>query len=280
MIGVRRPMRKTRNAVSSTLLLLVTGVILLPVFLMLLDSVRSNADVASHPIGMPASFQWQNYVAVFNQMGYLNSLKNSVVVTASSVALVVGAGSAASWAIARYTRRWANAAYRLFIAGLTIPVFVLTTPLYLLVQELGLLDKLVAVILIYAAFHLPFAVFFYVSFLRSVPEELEQAAAVDGCGPFMTYWHVILPMLKPATATMSIFVALSIWNDVVIPLLFLSSDNTKTVTLSVYSFIGTQGGIQPSQLFPSVVLATVPLFVVFLILQRHIVAGIAAGIGK
>lgn len=79
---------------------------------------------------------------------------------------------------------------------------------------------------------------------------------------------------------MSIFVALSIWNDVVIPLLFLSSDSTKTVTLSVYSFIGTQGGIQPSQLFPFVVLATVPLFVVFLILQRYIVAGIAAGIGK
>lgn len=161
MIGVRRnTMRKTRSTVSSTLLLLVTGLILLSVFLMLLDSVRSNAEVASHPVGWPTSLEWRNYVLVVQPDGLSQQSEELDYRYRGFVGVVASS-----------------------FAGLTIPVFVLSTPLYLLVQELGLLDKLVAVILIYAAFHLPFAIFFYVSFLRSVPEELEQAAAGTAVGP-------------------------------------------------------------------------------------------------
>ncbi|WP_223692041.1 carbohydrate ABC transporter permease [Leifsonia poae] len=275
----RRRVRPGR-IVSATLLLLVTVVILLPVILLLVNSVRTDGDVAAHPIGFPSPFAWGNYAFVFDQMNYLRSIGNTLLIAASSVVLIIITASAAAWAIARHVRRWTRAMYQLFIAGLTIPVFVITTPLYILMQQLGLLDTYIAPILIYTAFNLPFALFFYVSFLRSIPEELEDAAAIDGCGPFRTFWHVIFPLLRPATATVIIFVILNIWNDVTIPLLFLTSDDLKTVTLSVYSFVGTNGTVQASQLFPAVVLATAPLVAVFLFLQRHIVAGITAGVGK
>jgi len=268
------------RVISGVLLLVVTLIVLFPVLLMLVNSFRSNADLGAHPIGVPRPFVWKNYSDVFTQMGYLRSLLNTVIIAGSSVVLVVMTGSTAAWVIARYGRRWTRGAYRLFVAGLTVPVFVLTTPLYLFMRQLRLLDTYFAAILIYASFNLPFAVFFYASFIRSIPQELEDAAVIDGCGPFSTFRHIVFPLLKPATATIGIFIVLSIWNDIVVPLLFLSSDNLKTVTLSVYSFIGTAGSVTAAQLFPAVVLSTAPLLVIFLILQRHIVAGITAGMGK
>ena len=278
-VRLRRPAR-SGQVVSGILLLLTTVVVLLPVFLMLLNSVRTNHDLAVTPIGLPHPLALSNYASVFEQMNYVQSTFNTLLIAACSVLLVVATASGAAWVTARYVRRWTRGMYQLFVAGLTIPVFVITTPLYLLMQQLGLLDTYLAPILIYASFNLPFALFFYTSFLRSVPQELEDAAAIDGCGPFRTFWFVVFPLLRPATATVLIFVVLNIWNDITIPLLFLSSPNLQTVTLSIYSFIGTNGSVQPSSLFPAVVLATAPLVVIFLFLQRHIVAGITAGVGK
>ncbi|MCS0499887.1 carbohydrate ABC transporter permease [Protaetiibacter mangrovi] len=265
---------------SGILLVIVTLIILLPVFYMLVSSVRTTADLGENPLGFPDPIAWGNYGDVFASLDYGRAIFNTALVALSSVALVVVTGSAAGWAIARHIRGWTKATYRLFIAGLTIPVFVLTTPLYLLMHTLHLLDTYLAAILVYASFNLPFAILFYVSFLRSIPQELEDAAAIDGCGPLKTFWHVVFPLLRPATATIAIFVTLSIWNDVVVPLLFLTSGGVRTVTLSVFQFVGTQNSIAAAQLFPAVVLAAAPLIVLFIIFQRQIIGGITAGIGK
>lgn len=275
----RKPFRPGR-AISGLLLVLVTLIILLPVFYMLTSSVRTTADLGANPLGLPNPFVWSNYTDVLANLDYGRALFNTVFVSLTAVALVVVTGSAAGWAIARHVRAWTKVSYRLFIAGLTIPIFVLTTPLYLFMQKLQLLDTYLAAILVYAAFNLPFAILFYVSFLRSVPQELEDAAAIDGCGPFRTFVSIVFPLLRPATATIAIFVTLSIWNDVVVPLLFMTSGGLKTVTLSVFQFVGTQNSIAAAQLFPAVVLAAAPLILLFLIFQRQIIGGITAGIGK
>ena len=275
----RRALRLGHRA-SASLLLIVTLVVLLPVILMVINSVRTSGDIGARPIGLPHPLALGNYGDIATRMGYVRSLLNTLIIAAGSIVLVIAAGAPAAWVLARRVRRWTRAAYRLFVAGLTVPVFVVTTPLYLLMQQLGILDTYFAAILIYASFNLPFAVFFYVSFLRSSPQELEEAAALDGCGPLATFWHVVFQLLRPATATIVIFVSLAIWNDVVVPLLFLTDDNLKTVTLSVYSFVGSQGTVSSAELFPAVVLASAPLIVIFLVLQRHIIAWITAGMGK
>ncbi|MFF2513822.1 carbohydrate ABC transporter permease [Streptomyces sp. NPDC058086] len=125
------------------------------------------------------------------------------------------------------SRRWTKTVYQFFVAGLTVPVFVMIT-LYMFMRDLELLDSYASVILAEAAISLPFAVLFFTSFLRSVPVELEEAAVIDGAGPLRTYWHVILPVPRPATATLVITRTLAIWNDLAIPLVLLTSDSKQT----------------------------------------------------
>ena len=270
---------RLRSRISSVLLVLFVLAMLSPVFLLVSISLRTDGDVARDPLGPPLEIHFENYINAFQNMDFLRSLLNTTVITACTVVLVVLFGSLAAWAIARNARRWSRFAYSAFVAGLTIPIFATMTPLYLLMQQLHLLDTFVAVVLTYTAMNLPLAVFFFSSFLRTVPAELEEAAAIDGVGVLRTYWHIVFPLLRPASATLVIFVSLAVWNDLVVPLLFLTSDDSKTVILSVYSFVGTHS-TDTSALFPAVVLGTIPLFVVFVLLQRYVVAGVAAGVGK
>lgn len=272
--------RAVRRRLSAITLVAFTAVMLLPVAMVLNISLRPASDIGTSALELPSRLAWENYTDVFERMAYVRSLVNTLFITATSAGIIVLTASCAAWAIARHARRWTVWMYHLFVSGLTIPVFVLLTPLYLLMRQLGLLDSPFAVVLGNVALNLPFAVFFYCSFLRAVPAELEEAAAVDGCNLFQAYWRIVLPLLKPATATIAIFVSIGMWNDLVLPLLFLNSPENSTIILSVYSFIGTQGRFQTAQLFPAVTLAVLPLFLTFLILQRRIIAGIVAGMGK
>jgi raffinose/stachyose/melibiose transport system permease protein len=269
-----------RHAVSGALLLGFTAFMLLPLVLVVNISLRPSTDAGASALDLPSRLAWSNYADVIHDMNYFMSVGNTLLITAASVVLVILAGSACAWAIVRRARRWTTWAYQLFVAGLTIPVFVMLTPLFLVMRTLGLLDNYLSVIVANAALNLPFAVFFYASFLRSVPAELEDAAAVDGSGLAGTYWRIVLPLLTPATATLAVLVTIGTWNDLVLPLVFLSSPEKSTLTLSVYSFLGTGGRFTPAQLFPAVVLATLPLVALALVLQRHVVAGITAGMNR
>ncbi|MFJ6901876.1 carbohydrate ABC transporter permease [Streptomyces hokutonensis] len=271
--------RRLRGIASHTGLLLVTLIVIAPILLMVKVSLQSDADVAAHPLSWPAHWNLHNYVAAIRAMNYGRSLYNTVLITGGAALLVMLTGSLAAWPMSRISRRWTKTVYQLFVAGLTVPVFVMITPLYMFMRDLQLLDTFASVILAEAAISLPFAVLFFTSFLKSVPVELEEAAAIDGAGPLRTYWHVILPVLRPATATLAITLTLAVWNDLVIPLVLLTSDSKQTMTLDVYSTIGTHA-YSTSQLLPTVVLGTAPLLVVFVALQRHIVAGITAGVSK
>ena len=274
-----RRRKALRSRMSAGGLLVVTLVMVAPILLMLKVSFQSDADLAANPLSLPSHLSFHNYIAAFKDMNYGRSLFNTVLITGGAALLVLLFGSLAAWPLARLSRRWTKVVYQCFVAGLTVPVFVMITPLYILMRDLGLLDSYASVILSEAAISLPFAVLFFTSFLRAVPAELEEAAAIDGAGTLRTYWHVVLPLLRPASATLIITLTLAVWNDLIIPLVLLTSDNKQTITLDVYSTIGTHS-YSASQLLPAVVLGTAPLLVVFIVLQRHIVAGITAGVGK
>lgn len=188
-------------------------------------------------------------------------------------------GSLASYPLARITQHWSTTLYRLFILGTSIPVFVVVAPLYLLMRDLNLLDSYAGVVFIYTALYLPVAVFFYTSFIRSIPVDLEEAASLDGCGAFRTFFTIILPLLRPVTSTMLTFVALQVWNDLVVPLVFLQNPDKRTVMVNAYSFIDPHT-VQPTTLFPAALLGVLPLLLIFIFLQRQVVAGMSAGAVK
>jgi len=257
----------------------IVAAVLLPVAYMLAMSVRPAADIMAKPLALPASLYWDNYGNTFGQMNYWRSVANTIGITVAVTLLVSLVSSMAAYPLARLRGKAVAVLYMLLTLGLMVPMFVGLTPLYLLLRDLGLLNSYAGIVLAYTALNLPLGVFFYASFLKSIPAELEEAAVLDGCNGWQVYWHVILPLLRPITGTLAMFVTLHVWNDLVYPLLFLSDESKFPITVSVFRFIGTQD-IDPTKLFPAAVLATLPLLAMFFVLQRQIVAGITAGAVK
>lgn len=275
----RSPWRALPLWLGSGLALALTLLALLPIFYMLLMSLRTRTELARDPLGLPAAWHLENYAQAFSGMRYWQSLGNTALITVLATVLVVGLGSLAAYPLARLGGRLSGGLYTLFALGLTIPAFAGLTPLYILMRDLHLLNTYPGAVLIYAAGNLPLAVFFYTSFLRVIPRELEEAAAIDGCGAWQTYARIVFPLLAPVTGTLAMFVTLSVWNDLLTPLLFLGREGQQTVMLSAFRFVGTYG-IDPTKLFPACVLGVLPLLALFFALQRSIVAGISAGAVK
>ncbi|RWA53403.1 sugar ABC transporter permease [Cupriavidus sp. UYMSc13B] len=257
----------------------IAAVILLPIFYMLMMSVRSGSEIAAAPLGLPRGFHWENYVRTFAAMNYWRSVANTLGITVAVTLLVSVIASMAAYPLARIRGAISSFLYMVLTLGLTIPMFVSLTPIYLLLRDLGLLNSYAGIILAYTVLNLPLGVFFYASFLKSVPMELEEAAVLDGCTPWQVYRYIILPLLRPITGTLAMFVTLHVWNDLVYPLLFLSDPEKFPITVSVFRFIGTMD-VDPTKLFPAAVMGTLPLLIMFIVLQRQIVAGITAGAVK
>jgi raffinose/stachyose/melibiose transport system permease protein len=271
----RRLLRYLRNAVG----LCVTVVFLYPVLLTLATALRKAADVAASPLGLPVHPTFANITAAFRDMNFARSVGNTLLITAAATVIVVMLGSLAAYPLARITATWSKWTHRLFLAGMAIPLFVGIAPLYITLRSMGLVNTIGGVILIEAGVNLPLAVFFYTGFLRSLPQELEEAAAIDGCGPLRTFLSTVLPLLRPVTGTLIMFVTLAVWNDLAVPLVFLQNPQQWTVMVNAYSYIGPHG-FEPTTLFATAFLGTLPLLVGFVFLQRLITEGITAGAVK
>ncbi|WP_327312501.1 carbohydrate ABC transporter permease [Streptomyces sp. NBC_01235] len=275
----RNPLRRLAGGLGTALLSLGTLLFVLPFLFTVVTSLRTAADVARSPLGIPHSLTLKNFSDAFSQIHYGPSTLNTLFITSVSCVAITVIGSLAAYPLARITQHWSTAVYRLFILGTSVPVFVVVAPLYLLMRDLNLLDTYTGVVLIYIALNLPVAVFFYTSFIRSVPADLEEAAALDGCGAFRTFFTIILPLLRPVTSTLLTFVSLQIWNDLLVPLVFLQDPDKRTVMVNAYSFIDPHT-VQPTTLFPAALLGVVPLLLIFVFFQRQVVAGMSAGAVK
>lgn len=278
--SIARSSASGRPSLAGNLVLYaVVALILVPLVLTVFASLRTPAEVARNPLGLPIPATTENFVTAFNQMDYLVSVRNTVIIMVISVFFVVVLGALAAYPLARLTRRWTSWVYRLFIVGMTLPVFVIIAPLYLLERDLGLLNTWAGVILAYTGLNLPIAVFFYTSFLRQISVELEEAAELDGASTLRIFRVVVFPLLQPITATLMIFIALQIWNDLIIPLVFLRDAGLRTVMVNAYSFINPNT-VDPTTLFPAALLGVLPLILIFALMQRRVVQGLTLGAGK
>ncbi|MET9506773.1 carbohydrate ABC transporter permease [Streptomyces sp. NPDC006622] len=275
----RNPLRRLAGGLGTALLCLGTLLFVLPFLFTVITSLRTAADVARSPLGIPHSLTLKNFTDAFSQIHYGRSTLNTLLITGLSCVVITVVGSLAAYPLARITQHWSTAVYRLFILGTSVPVFVVVAPLYLLMRDLNLLDSYAGIVLIYTALNLPVAVFFYTSFIRSIPGDLEEAAALDGCGAFRTFFTIILPLLRPVTSTLLTFISLQIWNDLLVPLVFLQDPGKRTVMVNAYSFIDPHT-VQPTTLFPAALLGVLPLLLIFIFLQRQVVAGMSAGAVK
>jgi raffinose/stachyose/melibiose transport system permease protein len=224
----------------------------------------------------PTRPSWSNFSYIFTETSLLTYVKNSVIVTFATTALVLAGASLAAYAFSRLNFFLKNVWYPLFLMGLMLPFVVVLVPLFHIERNLHLFNTYGALILPYVGFGLPFAILLLKNYFDSVPREMEEAAIVDGASRFRTFLSVVLPLTKPALATVAIFQAVGSWNEFLLALLFMTKDAMRTVPLAIIPFIG-QFGNQTEYMFAMLLVITLPPIVLFVAMQRHFVSGLTAG---
>jgi len=248
--------------------------VLVPIAFIVFGSFKTPAEVTKLELSLPSLWQWENYSIVFEEGKMLSGLLNSAFVTSSTVLLVLLAGSMASFIIARSRARWVAGIYLLFVAGLIAPPSLI--PTIKIMQVLGLANEYVGIILYYAANYFPFVIFLMTGFVRAIPRALDEAAFVDGAKGQRLFFRVIFPLMTPILATAAIFVFMLVWNDFQGPLYLLNDSSKWTIPLSVFNFV-SRYGTQWQYVFSDLIIAMLPVLLVYLAAQRFIIEGMTAG---
>jgi raffinose/stachyose/melibiose transport system permease protein len=253
--------------------------ILYPVFFLALAGVRTNTDYIANPLGLPSSFTLQNFVTVWNGYGAGAAFLNSLFVVTTSLVITLLLSVSAGYALAKLDVPGARFITGSMVSVMLIPGQVLILPVYLMMSALGIVGDYSSLILFYVATSLPFAVFFLSTSFRSVPDEVLEAARIDGAGFFRTMFSVLLPMGRASVATLAVLQFLGLWNELLYALILLP-DDTKRLLTPALSMIGTRYvNDQPLASAGLLISASVPL-VLLLLTSRYVVQGIALGASK
>lgn len=279
----RRPRKSTGERVGPVavrfLLWAYAVVALAPLILMVMNSFRPGQELFSDPLGLPLSPTLDNYVRAWSEASFDQYFLNSVIVTVSAVALGTGVAAMAAYPLGRYAFRGNHLLMAYFLAGLMLPIRFNVVPIFYVLASMGMIDSRLGLILVYAASGIPFSVFILSAFFRQLPADLEEAARIDGSGELRIFGRIMLPMVRPAVATVALFQFVQLWNDLLFPLVLLRSTEKYTLPVGLTQFFG-QYQTDYSLLFAGLVITTIPLVVVFLVATRQIVAGLTAGMGR
>lgn len=247
---------------------------------MVLSSLKTTREMVLDPFGLPAQLQWGNYAEAWNSGQFGNGIVNSVIlVVASGVGCILLAAPAA-YALSRFKARGANALTMFFILGLGIPAQTTFLPLYVAFDRIGLVDSLTGLCLIYIGTGIPYALFLLTAFFRSLPNELEEAAALDGAGPVRTFWQIMLPMTRSGLITIFILQAIGHWGETFFALVMLQSQSTLSLSILRFTQTMQYTGNQWSVLMAGLVMVIIPLLVVYIWTGRRVIEGIGAGYSK
>ena len=262
-------------------LTILTVVVLFPFFGMLTGSFKTQKELAANPISFPQAFTLDNYKLALFGTDFLEKFLFSVFLTVVSLAICLVVGSLAAYTITKLDLkigkiRINNFLYILFIIGMLVPLFITVTPLMMAVNKFGLVGSVSVVVLIYAGTGQAFTIFILSGFIKGIPNEILDSAKIDGCSNFMSFIKIILPLLKGALGAISIILILRVWNDILIPLVFLQGTGWQTLTQATYLFQNRYGTNMPGT-YAFVALQVIPVLIIYLLLQRFFIKGILAG---
>jgi raffinose/stachyose/melibiose transport system permease protein len=257
--------------------LLLVGTMLAPVVYIIIGGFRTNSQITVDPAGWPNPWNLDNYLDILGGEVFWREVFNSTVVGLCTTAGVVALGLMASYVLARYRFRGRGAMYALFAAGLMFPLTVAITPLYILVRSLGLMNTLPGVILPQIGFGLPVTVIILVPFLRAIPDEIQEAASIDGCSRLGFFWRMVLPLSMPGVITVAILTFIQSWNGYLLPLFILNREETFTLPLGVQAF-ASQYSVDTAKVLAFTSLSMIPALLFFSLFQRRIVGGLTGAV--
>jgi raffinose/stachyose/melibiose transport system permease protein len=253
--------------------------VLYPIFLMVSSSFRPTMEQFRKPFGLPTALYLKGYAKVFAEAHFGTYLWNSVLVTAGSLVVLLAVSLLAANALARYRFPGAGLLTLFLLAGIMVPIKVATLPLLLLIRALGLYDSLVGLGLIYVATHISVSVYILMGFIRLLPGDVMDAARIDGCSELSLLTRITTPMIRPALATVTIFNFVPVWNDLWFPLIFLRTEEKKTVQQGIAIFFG-QYETDWVAVFAAITLAALPVLTLYLFMSRQFIRGLTAGAVK
>ena len=262
-------------------LVLIIGALfwLAPLLLALMNSFKTNGELLTNVLSIPESLNFENYARTLDKMHYFRSLGNTVLLSGVSVTLIILFSSLAGWKLCRTKTRLSKFIFGLFVFSMLIPFSSIMIPIYRVILALKLKNSLLGLSLVYAGLGVSMAVFLYHGFVKGIPQELEEAAEMDGCGQFQVFWYMVFPLLKPITATVCITNVLWVWNDFLLPLIILTDQSNQTIPLAQYVF-SSQFATNYPMAFSSYLMAMAPVLIVYIFAQKWVVGGVMRGAVK
>lgn len=277
--------KERRNKmILSVILGIVCVIYALPVLAVLINSFKLNTFVKTNAFALPTGEMWagmDNFIKgmTFGNYPFWNSVKYSVVITVLSTALILIGTSMAAWYIARVNSVFCKALYFLCVFSMVVPFQMVMFTLSNTADKLKL-NTPWTIPVVYLGFGAGLAIFMFVGFVKSIPLEIEEAAAIDGCGPVRTFFTVVVPMLKPTMISVGILEIMWVWNDYLLPYLVLDLEKYRTITIHIQYLKGSYGTVDLGATMALILLAIIPVIIFYLACQKHIIKGVAAGAVK
>jgi len=271
--------RRVKALSLHTASIAVAAFIVVPIAFGVLGGFKDNGQLATNPLGLPSPWHPGNYTDLLISGEFWRQVGNSLLIALGTVVLVVGAGAMAAYVFARFAFRGREVLFTLFAAGLMFPFAVAILPLFILLRTFGLLDNPLGVILPQAAFGLPLTIIILRSFFRTIPAEVEESARLDGCSAFGFFWRILLPMSRPALATVSVLAIVASWNNFFLPLVIFNDQTWWTLPVGVQQFQG-QYATDTARVLAYVVIAMVPALAFYAVAERQLIGGLTAGATK
>jgi ABC-type glycerol-3-phosphate transport system permease component len=272
---------KTVAIVSHIALAAWVVIICAPLLWVLMSSFKTTAQIFQSPFTLPTSFNFDNYVSAWTTASIGRYFVNTVIVVGFALAIVMLLGAMCAYYLARYEFRGSKVIYYLMLAGLAFPIFLAVVPLFQTLRSFGLLNTFPGLIITYVAFALPFTVFFLYAFFRTLPQEIAEAAAIDGAGPWRIFFTIMLPMATPGIASVTIFNFLGLWNQFLLPIALNTNSANYVLSQGMASFASQAGySVNFAALFAAVVITVLPVLVTYVIFQRQLQGSVSPGLLK
>jgi ABC-type glycerol-3-phosphate transport system permease component len=275
------PHRRRTGGIPGTILLTLGALIWIsPLVLLLITSIRPLADfIATGPLAWPQQFTWHNFGDAWRIGKFATTYRNSAILLILKVPIGVLLSAMLAFALAKLRMRWRRTVMFTVFLGLTIPIYITIVPVFIMLRSLGVTDSLIGLVGPYLAFGIPFTVLVLQSFFRQLPDELIEAAKMDGASDWRIFFTLVLPLSLPALVTVFILDAVATWNEFLFALIVLNSDAHKTIPVGLLNFQG-QFANNNTGLAAGILIAVVPILIAYIILQRWIVGGLTAGATK
>lgn len=268
---------KKKNKVYTAIVSIILAILFIaPFYLVLVNSFKTQKGIFSDVIKLPGdSFTLNNYVEAFKQLNFIKSFTNSLLITVFSVVIIIIFTSMAAWMLVRTKSRVSTFIFLMFSASMLVPFQAVMLPLVKIMGKAHLLNP-VGLVFMYLGFGTSLSVILYHGFIKSIPKEIEEAAAIDGCNKFQTFWIIVFPLLKPITVTVAILNSMWIWNDFLLPQLVINRPEWQTIPLKMFYFFG-QYSKRWNLALAGLVIAMIPIVIFYLVMQKHIIKGIVQG---